>query len=276
MIETLPSHRRKCLIRGRDWSCLVLFSAVLAAALAGCSTTAEAPAAPSIAAKVTAPSKPAQWNYLSADAIDFPLLLPPPVDAVSPKAREFEAELVASLRRVEMPALRERAERDETDSVWHFAVVMGPEFSAEQCPKIAALMQRVTGDGNRIKNLAKDHFERRRPPTATEAGATYASAHAQAAESEDWSYPSGHATRAALWACVLGEVDPSQKESLLREGWFMCLSRMSRGVHFPSDVTGGFILGQAIAREIMDSPEAAADIEAAREEWETVSRATAG
>lgn len=215
----------------------------------------------------------AKWNYLSAGSLDPIALLPAPPDRASPQARAFEASLTGAMKRIAGPTLRDNAESDEIDSVWQFASVMGPPFAPERCPKIAAFIDRATADANRIKNLAKDQYARQRPPTATEAGETYAAAQANAARSEDWSYPSGHATRAALWACLLGAIDPAKQQDLLSDAWFMCLSRIVRGVHFPSDVTAGFILGQAIADAILDSPQAAADLAAARAEWKAIETA---
>lgn len=58
------------------------------------------------------------------------------------------------------------------------------------------------------------------------------------------SFPSGHATRAALLACMA---------ALLGPGWFggimmiwaplVCLSRVATGVHYLSDIVGGIVLG---------------------------------
>lgn len=259
----IHKHVRK--LRFQRAGIAALLIAVLAST--GCtSTPSAAPAAPA-----SNPSKDSRWNYVSPSAIDATTLLPAPVDHTSPQARDFEAQLTARMHEVAGLVLRDAAEADEDDSVWQFGDVMGPQFTAVGCPRIAAFMQRATADAKRIKNRAKDSFNRRRPPTATEAGETYADAHLNATESEDWSYPSGHATRAALWACLLGEIDPSKAQRLLESGWFMGLSRIVRGVHFPSDITAGFILGQAIARAIVLSPEAAADLEAARAEWAAVS-----
>jgi membrane-associated phospholipid phosphatase len=254
--------------RGRRFGRTAIAALLIAAiASTGCTSTQSAAS--------TAPSSvqgaDARWNYVSPAAINATALLPAPVDATSPSARDFEVQLTARMHEVAGPVLRYSAEADEDDSVWQFSDVMGPQFTPAGCPRIAAFMQRATADANRIKNRAKDYYSRRRPPTATEAGETYADAHLSATESEDWSYPSGHATRAALWACLLGEIDPSKAEPLLESGWFMCLSRIVRGVHFPSDITAGFILGQAIAKAIALSPDAAADLEAARAEWSAVS-----
>ena len=98
--------------------------------------------------------------------------------------------------------------------------------------------------------------------------------------SDTRSYPSGHATRAAFQCGLLAAVveavpDADQRRAaqsaLLREAWVRGLDRLALGVHFPSDVTAGFVFGQLAAQKIIetDSKLFREDFNAARQEWGT-------
>jgi undecaprenyl-diphosphatase len=62
----------------------------------------------------------------------------------------------------------------------------------------------------------------------------------------DWTYqsfPSGHATTAFALAAVVGFLSPRWFYPMLAVAVLIALSRVALGVHYPSDVTGGAILG---------------------------------
>lgn len=58
------------------------------------------------------------------------------------------------------------------------------------------------------------------------------------------SFPSGHATRAALLVVLSASLGPAWLANLLL-GWapLVCLARVMTGVHYLSDILGGLILG---------------------------------
>lgn len=58
------------------------------------------------------------------------------------------------------------------------------------------------------------------------------------------SFPSGHATRAALLVVLSASLGPAWFANLLL-GWapLVCLARVMTGVHYLSDILGGLILG---------------------------------
>ncbi len=263
----LSHHRTSNARRALRGVCVFLSLVLTASAFVSCASQTSKAASNGGANKSAAASQPA-WNYLSAaDQEKVAALIPEPADESSPQVRAFEAQLVAQMKAVAGPVLVAHAEADENDSLWQFATVMGPDFSRQQCPKIDGLFKRATADANRIKNAVKDRSHRLRPPSALEADANYAGAQSQPSRSEDWSYPSGHATRAALRASLLAAIAPEKEDALLKEAWFMCLSRMVRGVHFPTDITAGFILGAAIADVLLESEAFQRDLREAREEW---------
>ena len=64
-------------------------------------------------------------------------------------------------------------------------------------------------------------------------------------------YPSGHSTRATLYAEVLAEVFPDQRQELLERGREIGWDRVIAGVHYPSDVSAGRVLGHELRRQML-------------------------
>lgn len=85
-------------------------------------------------------------------------------------------------------------------------------------------------------------------------------------EMTDYSYPSGHSTRGTVFAFVLAELFPAQREAILARGREAGWLRVQGGVHYPSDILAGRVLGLAIGHALMRSPAFQADLAAARAE----------
>lgn len=65
------------------------------------------------------------------------------------------------------------------------------------------------------------------------------------------SYPSGHAIRATVFARLLAEIFPEHRDALLRLAAEIGYGRVVAGVHYPVDVTAGFVIGNAYADVII-------------------------
>jgi membrane-associated phospholipid phosphatase len=90
-----------------------------------------------------------------------------------------------------------------------------------------------------------------------------------ASEHEDpkhYSYPSGHSTRGTVFALLLAELFPGQREAILAKGREAGWLRVQGGVHYPSDIYAGRVLGQELARDFLHRPEFQADLAAAKAE----------
>jgi undecaprenyl-diphosphatase len=72
------------------------------------------------------------------------------------------------------------------------------------------------------------------------------SVHPSIALPHDASMPSGHAMNAFAGAVLLGAVVPRARWPLLVLAALIALSRVYLGVHFPSDVIAGALLGSAV------------------------------
>jgi len=237
-----------------------VFLFLIAVPFTGCAFTLQ-PQQSTAATPAAAPVQ-AAWRYIAPDAIDIERLLPAPPDAVHTESRAFEESLTMRLKSLATPAAAQRASKDEGTAVWMFAAVLSTDdspFTPDRFPRIAALLRQSSLDADRVKNIAKARFARPRPGQIV--------AGDRAVDPETYSYPSGHAVRAAVHARLLAQIEPDREVELVREAWFYCHSRLVRGAHFPSDVVAGFVLGEAIADAMLRSQTMQDDLRVAREEW---------
>jgi undecaprenyl-diphosphatase len=96
-----------------------------------------------------------------------------------------------------------------------------------------------------LSGLLKDAFDRVRPALA-EPGVT-----AIGALPPDASLPSGHAATAAAAAAVVALLHPRLRIPMIALVAAIGLSRVYLGVHYPSDVLAGAVLGAAVAAVVV-------------------------
>jgi acid phosphatase (class A) len=234
--------------------------AVLAALLLpACAGTGSRPAAPT----------PADAVYALPSGVDVTRLLAPPPQGEA-LARDLEG--VHGAERARTPGQAERAEASATVDVFQFAEVLGAGFTAERVPVTAAFFSRMYRSALPFLQATKDCWNRPRPfevdsslaplerslastrlrsapapvqevrhPPADSPCAAPAAASRYAA-----SYPSGHATVGAMHAILLAGMVPEQRQALFDRGWEHGQGRVVSGVHFPSDVEAGRILGTVL------------------------------
>ncbi|HAL07415.1 MAG TPA: phosphatidic acid phosphatase [Brevundimonas sp.] len=146
-----------------------------------------------------------------------------------------------------------------------FDCALGFKFEPEQMPTLTLLMGKMLGDLEMIQTPAKKGYFRKRPfvieplPTCI--------------TPETWlaasgSYPSGHSALGWAWALVLAELAPDRADAILRRGLAYGESRAVCGVHYPSDVEAGRIVGATIVTRLKADPAFQADFAKAKEEFE--------
>jgi acid phosphatase (class A) len=199
-------------------------------------------------------------SLFRAGVIDPVKLLPPPC-ALDTEEMKAELDLVLRVQECRTTKDMERVRAEEKFRLPAFQSVLGAWLTAENCPKLEALFARLETEGRVYSSAAKKHFNRKRPfqadcrvkPLFTEDGT---------------GYPSGHSMRGLLFATILAELAPDKKVELLARGREIGWDRVIAGVHFPSDVAGGRMLGQALAQELLANPAFKEELTAIRAEFE--------
>ena len=137
------------------------------------------------------------------------------------------------------------------------AVELGPEALAEEAgrpldaarrPLTRALLADAEREARSVYGPLKAHCDRPRPYAADARLAPAVEKEPSAA------FPSGHATRGALYARLLAELAPARAALLAERGRQIGFDRVRAGVHWPSDVEAGQRLGIALAEESSPAP----------------------
>jgi acid phosphatase (class A) len=215
-----------------------------------------------LAALCAASLRAGETSYLRAGIPDAIALLPaPPVRGSAEDKLDFDNTL--AIHTAAPAADLERAHSENKLTVFAFAPAIGGWFLPGRFPKTEALFKRVEADAKGVTDAAKDYFQRPRPYHVAP------NLFPHSIEHEDpthYSYPSGHSTRATAMALVLAELFPEKRDALLAKsretGWL----RVEGGVHYPTDIFAGRVLGQALAREFLRSEALLRDLAAARAE----------
>ncbi len=195
-------------------------------------------------------------------AIDVSRVLPAPPQANSLPALA-DLEVVLRVQAARTPVEVEFAKFIEKDSLTSFTATIGPWFKLENLPAVAELFRAVDADCEAVSERTKKLYLRPRPPLVSQA------VHPCVTVPKSGSYPSGHSTRAFVRAAVLAEIFPEMREALFARAHEIAWSRVIGGVHFPTDIVGGHILGDAIVDELKKSPVFQALLNKARFEAET-------
>jgi acid phosphatase (class A) len=196
--------------------------------------------------------------YLEPGDADLEWVLPPPPAPDSPEGR---ADLAAVLNAQRSRTPREIAEAraDSVESIFRFADVMGPSFTAAKLPFTKDFFDRVMGDEDAAIDLAKTHFNRRRPSFES------AEVHPVVPDGGP-SYPSGHAAFAYLTAIILGAMVPEKASDIFERADRFAHNRVVGGVHFPTDLRAGMVAASVIANVMLHNAGFMHDFRIARSE----------
>jgi|GEM_PF-543798 len=225
--------------------------------------TNPAPAAPAAPRDPElAQKQPAKTFFLAPGDVDVNAVLPKPFDVGSPMARA-EADLLLGIRAEATEAAKKRMEAEEKMTLFTFSEVLGEGFTPAKYPKTAIFFKRIDNDAYVVAIApAKELYNRPRPPYQDDR------VKALLPHSQSNSYPSGHATTSLIWSRILSELAPAKKDELRARARLVALDRVIGGVHYPTDVTGGIALGDAIADALMKSEKFKSELEMIREaEW---------
>jgi acid phosphatase (class A) len=186
------------------------------------------------------------------------ILTGPPAAGSDQEKAEIATLLQWQARRTASDVLRCKSE--EKANPFIFSDVLGDKFTSETLPITAALLKQVQADIKTFTTLAKDKWERKRPPYVDDR------IHPCVVLEENGSYPSAHAVRGVVWSRILAAEFPDKKPQLLARGLLMGKDRVIAGIHFPSDVEAGQKLGDAIADKLLADASFKKSLDAAKAE----------
>jgi acid phosphatase (class A) len=195
--------------------------------------------------------------------VNLSRLLPPPPDEDSEQGR---AELLEVLRyqKTRTPAQVALAQADAQRNVFRFQNVFGKNFTGENLPLTAALFDRALEICKATVAGPKDFFNHPRPfmrhPEVTPC----------LVKEDEGSYPSGHATFAAMTAVLLANMVPEKSKAIFQRAQQYSKNRVLGGVHYPSDIEAGKISGTVIAAVLMKDKNFMKDFVAAKAELRKV------
>jgi acid phosphatase (class A) len=196
------------------------------------------------------------------------LLLPAPPSVGSDEQKtEIDEVLVIQAARTETQIKQFRSQ--ESLSLAAFKDVMPDWFSPDDMPKLKLLYQTMSKESSSSVNVGKNYFKRRRPYQED------SRVQPLGRREDDFAYPSGHATRGMLYATILAEIAPDKAEALVERGRQIGWNRVIGGMHHPSDIAAGRVLGQAVARSLLQSAEFKAALAGAKEEYDAAKKAHA-
>lgn len=194
--------------------------------------------------------------YLGKDAPDGVLLLPPPPPAGS---AEDIADRDAAFRIYSTctPEQFAGGVAQQRVTIFHLAPSVGPWFRPGKCPKTEAFFKQITEESFLVTRPLKLVWNRPRPHIADPARFSKV---IEPDPNPSPTYPSGHATRATLYALILVEIFPEHRDEILNKaresGWL----RVQGGVHTPLDIYAGRTLGRAIAQALLRNAEFQRDL----------------
>ena len=200
-------------------------------------------------------------QYFTAAGFDWRAVVSPPPadDSVAGRA---DQEIVVQLdlhRTPEQTALAKRYEKPLEEFAF-MAPVLGDWCTAENLPRTRAFFKEANAESRPVVDAAKAAWNRSRPYIFNPA------LHPAVEKPNNASYPSGHAYTASWIAALLSAALPELAADWEQQAALIRWSRLVGGAHYPADVTAGKMLGEAVAREMLKSPQLQHDLEEVRAE----------
>lgn len=158
------------------------------------------------------------------------------------------------------------AQLDSDHLLASFACALGVVLDRGTAPGLYRLLDRASHDTRPQTEAAKDHFAHVRPYIGNDQPICVPR-HTSLERSP--SYPSGHTTLGMSLALILTELAPDRSTALLARGRTFGESRIVCGVHWVSDVQGGYLNAAALVAVLHSSPAFRADLQQAGREIAT-------
>ncbi len=191
---------------------------------------------------VAAPLRAEQRYYVS-DINLAPELLPPPPDRGSPEQATDLAEVIA-VSQARTKTETALALSEQHFFIFSFTPAIGAFFQSNNLPWTTAFFRNVERETDRVIDTGKAIWKR---PRSFEVDTNL---FCGLPEKPLTSHPSGHSTRGTVYALLLAELFPDRRDAILAVGRQIGWHRVLIGMHYPTDIYAGRVLGQAIVRQM--------------------------
>jgi acid phosphatase (class A) len=136
-------------------------------------------------------------------------------------------------------------------------------FDITKLPKTKSLFDKVKYNAGYEARSFKNYFKTKRP---YQVDSDIQVCVAPKPSNLDRSYPSGHTTMGYAMGVVLANLVPEKAKEIMERARLYGENRINCGAHFPSDVSGGQVLGTLVAKELLKNNEFQLLMKAAKEE----------
>lgn len=199
--------------------------------------------------------------FVTAQTLDVTRLLPLPPVAGSREDKD-ELKKVVAVQKSASKARKAQAVADAVESVYvMYTPVLGAGFAKDDLPATTALFEGIGSSEGKTVNPAKKIYGRQRPYQGHPAEVA-----SMEPKSTSGSYPSGHATKAAMFAMVLSDIVPERRGDIWVRARDYETSRIIMGMHYPSDLEAGERSATAIVARMLEMPAFQTAFAAARTE----------
>jgi acid phosphatase (class A) len=189
----------------------------------------------------------AETNFVPPEHIDLTKILAPAPARGSDREKRDLAEIFG-IQKSRTSRQTERALADATAGIFGFADVLGPSFSEQRVPSVAALLGKARADAVAAVGPAKAVWNRQRPYAISSEVETLGD------RPESSSYPSDASTVGYLTAILLADMVPEKAVALYARGREFGDDRVILSIHFPSDVEAGRFAATAMANGLLQDP----------------------
>jgi acid phosphatase (class A) len=244
-----------------------------AALVCGSASSAQHAQSSNVSDKSSAPSlgsKPKPSGYLPAtQPFDGTAFLPPfPSKGSAAEAYDVAAWREA-LKSANSPRWKQAADDDAVglkSGLTQFQCALGVTLSTTNAPTLMRLLSKAQLDTHWAVEHAKAHFRRPRP-FANEPDTPICLAVPKEMRSKVSSaYPGGHSTLGMTWGLILVELAPDRAAQVMSRVRDFSQSRLVCGIHFPSDLEAGHMLGAGLVARLRANEDFRKDLEVARQE----------
>lgn len=142
------------------------------------------------------------------------------------------------------------------------ALAVNPKLTRENYPKLYKLLDSADETSHEVCDAAKKYWNTNRPYLADKRVKALIKSHSNNA------YPSGHTTGSHVFAYVLGQLIPEDRQKFYDRAAEVAQHRVLTGMHFPHDVKGGKQLALLITGALFENEDFKEDFAKAKKELE--------